>query len=89
MENQIYVIYNKVSQRYGSTHVFANHETANRLLPNFIVEKFHTLADYELCHVGSIDIESGVIKAFPPVRIPWKSPALSVPVENQPQEVSK
>lgn len=88
MENQLYVIYNKVSQRYGQTYVFANHETANRILPNCIVEKFHTLSDYELCHVGSINVESGVINAFPPVRIPWKSAALSAPVENQPQEVN-
>lgn len=89
MENQLYVIYDKVSQRYGQTYVFANNETANRILPNCIVEKFHTLSDYELCHVGSIDVESGVLTTVPPVRVPWSSPALSASLENQSLEVKQ
>lgn len=78
MVNQLFVVYDKVSQRYGSVHVFATEEQANRYLPPAIVEKYHTLGDYELCHVGSIDPETGVIETFPAKRVPWTSPTLNL-----------
>lgn len=76
MENQLYVIYDTVAQRYMQVYAFASECQANRSLPLALVDKFHSLKDYELCHIGSIDVETGTVKTSAPKRLAWKSDAL-------------
>ena len=78
MENQLYVVYDSVAQRYMQVYAFASEAQANRSLPLALVDKFHSLSDYELCHIGSIDVETGVVKTSAPKRLAWKSDALSL-----------
>lgn len=78
MENLLFVVYDSVAQRYMQVYAFATEAQANRSLPLALVDKFHSLKDYELCSIGSIDVETGVVKTSAPKRIPWKSDALSI-----------
>lgn len=66
MKNYVYVIYNKLSGRYESVMSFPSDGMALHRL-NGNIDK----AEYELCRVGSIDIESGVIEPCSPVRLIW------------------
>lgn len=66
MKNYIYVLFNKLSGRYESVMSFPSDSMAlHRLSKN--IDK----SEYELCRVGSISIESGVVESEPPVRLIW------------------
>lgn len=67
MTNNIYTLYNKHSQRYGSVMNFPNDDFAI----NEMSKGLNGINDeeYELCRIGSIDIESGVVNSESPVRI--------------------
>lgn len=82
MENRLYVIYNTLSQRYGDVCAYPSDGFAvARIQPaigDFVKES-------ELCRIGSIDVETGVVHTEPPVRIAWndvpsKPVSPSVPV---------
>lgn len=66
MKNYVYVLFNKLSCRYESVMSFPSDSMALHRL-NSNVDK----AEYELCRVGSIDIETGVVNAENPVRLIW------------------
>lgn len=64
MENCVYVMFNKLSKRYESVMSFASDEMAiHRLKCNVDFE------EYEICRVGTINIDTGVIEPCPPVRL--------------------
>ena len=72
MKNNLYTIYNKLSLRYGEvmtypTDAFAS-MTISKLVSNPKCEL--DLSEIDVCRVGSIDIETGVITPeVAPVRI--------------------
>lgn len=69
MFNYVYAIYNKLAARYESVLTFPSDSMAlHRLEKNLDKE------EYELCRVGKISIESGVITPENPVRLVWSNP---------------
>lgn len=66
MKNYVYVLFNSLSARYESVMSFPSDSMAlHRLSGNIDKE------EYELCRVGSIDIETGIVDSCPPVRLIW------------------
>lgn len=66
MNNYVYVLFNKLSNRYESVMSFPSDGMAlHRLSSN--IDK----TEYELCRVGKISIETGVIESESPVRLVW------------------
>lgn len=68
MINNVYTIYNKKSCRYGDVMAFPTDDFAIARIKEFngIKEDEH-----ELCRIGTIDIESGVLSTINPIRIPF------------------
>lgn len=68
MKNCVYCVYNKLSQRYGEVVCFASDSMALRRICTSPLYK-SSLDEVEICRVGAIDIETGVMTSEPPVRI--------------------
>lgn len=68
MKNYVYVLFNSLSGRYESVMSFPSDSMALHRLSSNVDKK-----EYELCRVGSIDIESGVVEPCPPVRLIWET----------------
>lgn len=68
MKNYVYVMFNKLSNRYESVMSFPSDGMALHRLDR-AVDK----SEYDLCRIGSINIETGVLEAEPPVRLIWES----------------
>lgn len=70
MKNCVFVLYNKLSQRYGDVFCYPTEAFAvNALCKGLDSSK---LEEHELCLIGKIDISSGMLETFPPVRVPLK-----------------
>lgn len=68
MENCVYVLFNKLSKRYESVMSFPSDEMAIfRLKSNIELE------EYDVCRVGTVSIETGVISPCPPIRLVFGS----------------
>lgn len=65
MKNYVYVLYNKLSARYESIVVFPSDSSALYKLKG--VDK----NEYELCRIGTIDVDTGIIESNSPVRLVW------------------
>lgn len=76
MTNNIYTIYNKKSGRYGDVMTFPTDDFAVSQ-----ISKFNGISEdeHELCRVGTIDIETGIICSEAPVRVPFTSSVDMVP----------
>lgn len=78
MKNFIYVFYNNLSKRYGNIVCFPSDGFAlARVQPTIPKEE---LSEIELCRVGSIDVNTGIVESEPPVRIAWKVEVEKLPV---------
>lgn len=64
MENQVYVMYNKLSGRYESVMSFPSDAIAIHRLSDKV-----DLEEYDVCRIGTISIVDGTIKPCPPVRL--------------------
>lgn len=73
MKNGVYCIYNNLTKRYGEVLCSPTDEFCRVSLQKSITSKPDVnLLEFELCKVGDIDIENGVVTALPaPVRIDW------------------
>ncbi|QCS37199.1 hypothetical protein [Tortoise microvirus 67] len=72
MNNQVYCIYNRLSQRYGDVCCFPTDAYAVNFIRNQTGEKFDEyVKECELCNIGVIDITSGVATFRSPVRVDW------------------
>lgn len=71
MKNYVYTIYNNLSKRYGDVMAYPSDGFAIRRVQK-VLSTQGMLSESELCRVGSIDIESGVITTEPPVRLTWE-----------------
>lgn len=72
MKNNLYVVYNNLSRRYGDVFCSPTDEFAGRQMANVFnsPNSVYTREETEVCRVGVIDIESGVVIACDaPVRI--------------------
>lgn len=64
MENCVYVLFNKLSKRYESVMSFASDEMCIHRLKNNV-----DLEEYEICRVGTINVDTGVVTPCAPVRL--------------------
>lgn len=72
MKNNIYVLYNNLSKRYGDVICSPTDEFCRQVVQKGLSSPDINLLEYELCRIGSIDIETGVLESFgAPVRIDW------------------
>lgn len=73
MKNNLYVIYNNLSKRYGDVIASPTDEYCRQVVQRSLTSNQDiNLLEYELCRVGSIDVETGVIESFgAPIRIDW------------------
>lgn len=73
MKNNLYVIYNNLSKRYGDVIASPTDEYCRQVVQRGLTSNQDVnLLEYELCRVGSINVETGVIESFgAPVRIDW------------------
>lgn len=69
MKNYIYVLFNTLSKRYESVMSFPSDGMAIHRLSQGNIDK----KEYELCRIGSIDIESGIVNAEAAVRLIWEN----------------
>lgn len=73
MKNNLYCLYNNLTKRYGEvlcspTDEFCRNSVQKSLNSNPDIN----LLEFELCRVGDIDIENGIVTALPaPVRVDW------------------
>lgn len=67
MKNYIYVLFNKLSCRYESVMSFPSDSMALHRLSKNVDKK-----EYELCRVGDIEIETGIINPCAPIRLIWE-----------------
>lgn len=71
MCNNVYVLYNTLSKRYGDVFATASDGMAEKNTRLAMQHAGNDLNDFELCRVGKIEIESGNITTEPIVRIAW------------------
>lgn len=67
MVNYVYVLFNSLSKRYESVMSFPSDEMAIHRLTQGGIDK----KEFELCRIGSITIDSGVVESYAPVRLVW------------------
>ena len=69
MVNNVYVIYNKLSKRYGDVVSFSTDAFAVKRIKESFSQNPESIEEIELCRVGTVDIETGNIISHAPVRI--------------------
>ena len=77
MENNVYVVYNTLSKHYGDVMAYPSDAYALARLQPVLSSNGSKLSEFELCRVGRIDVESGVLTPSNPVRIAWQDLSLS------------
>lgn len=80
MTNNIYTLYNVLSCRYGDVMAYPSDGFAVKRISEVI--KGDARKEYELCRVGTIDIDTGTVVSCAPIRIalPDDSAVPSMPV---------
>lgn len=68
MKNYLYMLYNTLSKRYESVMSFPSDGMALHRLSQGNIDK----KEFELCRIGSYDIESGTSVTYAPVRLIWE-----------------
>lgn len=77
MKNNVYVVYNTLSKRYGDVVAYPSDAFALARLQPVLSSGQNKLSEYELCRVGVIDVETGVLESTPAVRVAWQDLALA------------
>ena len=92
MKNNLYTLYNKLSLRYGEVMTYPTDSFASMAISKIAANSQANLdlSEIDVCRVGSIDIETGVITPeTAPVRIEIDSHNLSVDNLCSPSEGNK
>ena len=92
MKNNLYTLYNKLSLRYGEVMTYPTDAFATMAISKIASNPQANLdlSEIEVCRIGSIDIETGVITPeVAPVRIEVGPDKISVDVLCQPSEGDK
>lgn len=85
MKNNLYCLFNTLSNRYGDVIAYPSDSFAlARVQP--VIEQQNQLTEIELCRIGSIDIESGTIEPQNVIRIAWKETIENKPTRETNQE---
>lgn len=80
MENQIYLLFNRLSGRYGSIFSFPTDAYASKAMNHYLNENKMSFDEYVLFRVGSYDIATGHVTVCTPESISW---SVSTPVETE------
>ena len=92
MKNNLYTIYNKLSLRYGEVKAFPTDAFASMAFSKIASnpQADLDLSEIDVCRIGSIDIETGVITPeVAPVRIEIDTSKISVDNMCSPSEGNK
>ena len=92
MKNNLYTLYNKLSLRYGEVMTYPTDSFASVSISKIASNPQANLdlSEIDVCRIGSIDIETGVITPeVAPVRIEIDSSNISVDSLCSPSEASK
>lgn len=76
MENQIYVVFNRLANRYVQIFSFETDELMKARLSS--KEANFNYDELEICKVGSYNISTGVLTPIPPTRIDIPHKEMSV-----------
>lgn len=80
MKNNVYVLYNTLSCRYGDVMCYPSDGFAVKRITETL--KSDVLKELELCRIGTIDIDTGVLNSCAPVRIAWPEVTPSLPLND-------
>lgn len=69
MTNNVYVIYNNLSRRYGDVMAYPSDAYASQRMAEIIQRGAMPYKETELCRVGTVDVDSGVITPCDPIRV--------------------
>ena len=92
MKNNLYTLYNKLSLRYGEVMTYPTDSFCSMAISKIASNPQNNvdLSEIEICRIGSIDIETGVITPeVAPIRIEIDSNKISVDSLCSPSEGSK
>ena len=92
MKNNLYTFYNKLSLRYGDVRSFPTDSFASMAISKIASnpQSELDLSEIEVCRIGSIDIETGIITPeVAPVRIEVDASKVSVDNLCSPSEGNK
>lgn len=82
MKNNLYVLYNTLSCRYGDVMAYPSDAFCVARMVDAEGKGFVTRSETEICRVGSIDVETGVVDTINPVRLAWPEHVDSLPTNN-------
>lgn len=82
MKNKIYCLYNTLSKRYDNVIAYPSDSFALARIQNQIGD----LKEWELCRIGEIDIETGIIQTDDVIRIAWTEKTENLPTRETNQE---
>lgn len=80
MKNQIYLLHNRLTCRFGSIFSFPTDAYAVKVLTQQLNENHLSLDEYTLYNVGSYDISTGFVDTSELRVIPWN---VSTPLETE------
>lgn len=86
MKDNIYCLYNKLSNRHGDCMSFPTHAFAQRSVSERLLAAKADLGEFELVYCGTIDIASGIVDTCDPVRLPLVLPKH---IDEQASEMTK
>lgn len=90
MKDKIYLIFDRLSNRYGSVFNSATDATASRAFAHQIQQTKLQISDFDLCAVGELDLATGVVTAYPtPKRVDLPSHLPVVPITEFEQSLEK
>lgn len=81
MVNRIYVLYNKLSARYGDVTSFPTDAMAVRTISQ-VLQKQGFADEFALYKVGQIDVETGECVANAPALVPLEVVESAVPIDS-------
>lgn len=81
MTNKLYCIYNNKTKRYGDVWASPSDAWSEKQTHKMLEAQGNDLEDLELCRIGEISIETGVIDtATAPIRIAWSMHEVKLPL---------
>lgn len=81
MKNNIYCLYNTLSKRYGDVFAYPSDGMAEKRTRQYIASTQQDLNEFELCRIGSIDLESGINTPCGTIRIAWSEVQPKLPTK--------
>lgn len=81
MKDKVYLIFDRLSNRYGNVFNSATDATASRAFVNHVNQTKLKLSDFDLCSIGELDLATGLLTAYPtPQRVDLSIAQPAVPI---------